>query len=147
MKAYQTFHKHGLCDRGFVPAFYGYIDRLDPSAFDPPLYNFSIDKYKPQAILLEYLLESERLSCLNYSQELIHHAVHGLEAIHKAFVHHRDIHPRHMLVIPGGKIVWVDFDAATHFSDMGPPEKAYCEYEIELVESFGKLLVCSIFLP
>lgn len=98
-------------------------------------------------LLLEYLSESERLNSLNYSQDLIQDAIQGLEAIHKAFVHHRDIYPKHMLVIPGGKIVWVGFDVVTHFSDMGALERAYCEYELELVESFGKLLVCSICLP
>ncbi|KAJ6050549.1 uncharacterized protein N7446_010658 [Penicillium canescens] len=45
-----------------------------------------------------------------------------------------------MLVVSGTRIVWVDFDVATTFSSMGPCEKAYCDYETELVESFGKLL-------
>ncbi|CAI7622877.1 unnamed protein product [Penicillium pancosmium] len=140
LKAYQNLHEFGVCNRGFVPAFYGYIDRLDPSAFDPPLHNFSRDKHKPRVIFLEYLSESERLNCLNYSQDLICHAVQGLKEIHNAFVHHRDIYPKHMLVVPGGRIVWVDFDVATTFGDMGPLENAYCEYETELAESFGKLL-------
>ena len=46
-----------------------------------------------------------------------------------------------MLATPDGRIVWVGFEVATDFSDMGPVETAYCEYEIELVETFGKLLV------
>ena len=128
LRAYQTFHKNGVCNRGFVPAFYGYIDRLDPFAFDPPLETFSKDKHKPRAIFLEYLSESERLNCLNYSQDLIQDAVQGLEAIHKAFVHRRDIYPKHMLVVPGGKIVWVGFDVATHFSDIGSLERFFCKY-------------------
>ena len=49
-----------------------------------------------------------------------------------------------MLVVAGRRIVWVDFDVATTFSSMGPGEKAYCDYETELVESFGDLLVCII---
>ncbi|KAJ5203883.1 uncharacterized protein N7498_004762 [Penicillium cinerascens] len=138
-QAYQNLHELGVCDRGFVPAFYGYIDRLDPSAFVPPLHHFSRDKFKPRAILIEYLPDAERLDCVNYSQDLIRHAVQGLREIHTAFVHHRDIYPKNMLV-SGGKIIWVDFDVATTFGNMSPIEKAYCEYEIELIESFGKLL-------
>lgn len=56
------------------------------------------------------------------------------------------IYPKHMLVVSGGKIVWVGFDVATAFSNMGPLENAYCEHETELVECFGKLLVCSVFI-
>jgi hypothetical protein len=47
-----------------------------------------------------------------------------------------------MLVVSGTKIVWIDFDVATTFKDMGIREKAYCEYEVKLVKSFGELLVC-----
>ena len=52
-----------------------------------------------------------------------------------------------MVFVPGGKIVWVGFDVATHFSDIGSLERAYCKYEFELVESFEKLLVCTGSLP
>lgn len=143
LKAYQNLHKSGVCDRGFVPTIYGYIDRLDPFAFHPPLQHFSKDKLRPRAILLEYLPDAESLNCVNYSQDLVRYAVQGLQEIHNAFVHHRDIYPKNMLV-SGCKIIWVDFDVATTFGNMGPHEKAYCEYEIELVRSFGKLLVCPL---
>ncbi|KAJ5267890.1 hypothetical protein N7478_010698 [Penicillium angulare] len=140
LRAYQKFHELGVCYRGFVPIFYGYIDRLDPAAFDPPLHNFRKDKFMPRAIFIEYLSDSERLNCLNYSQDLINQAVQGLKEIHNAFVHHRDIYPKHMLVMPEGRIVWVDFDVATIYDTVGPIEDAYREYETQLVESFGKLL-------
>lgn len=56
LKASQHLYKFSVCNRGSVPAFYGYIDRFDPSTFDPPLHNFSRDKLRLRAILLEYLL-------------------------------------------------------------------------------------------
>lgn len=130
-----------MCDRGFVPAFYGYIDRLDPSAFHPPLERFVSDKYQPRAILLEYLPGSERLNCVNYSQSLFRSAIEGIQEIHNAFVHHRDIYPKNMLVVRGERIIWTDFDVATTFQIMGPFEMAYCEYETNLVKNFGELLV------
>lgn len=83
---------------------------------------------------------------MNYSEDLFHYAVEGIKEIHDALVHHHDIYPNNMLVVSGKRIVWIDFDVATTFSKMGPREKAYCEYETELVKSFGNLLVCLPFL-
>lgn len=57
------------------------------------------------------------------------------------FVHYHDIYPRNMLVVSNIKIVWVNFDVTTTFKDTGPCEKVYRDYEVELVNSFGKLLV------
>jgi len=51
-----------------------------------------------------------------------------------------------MLVVAGRRIVWVDFDVATTFNNMDSCEKVYCDYEMELVESFGSLLVCTTSL-
>ncbi|KAJ5153573.1 uncharacterized protein N7482_010051 [Penicillium canariense] len=139
LDAYHNLHEFGVCD-GFVPAFHGYIDRIDPSAFHPPLKHFVGDKFQPRGILLEYLPGAERLNCENYSEDRFRDAVNGIKEIHGAFVHHHDIYPKNMLVVSGERIVWVDFDVATTFSNMGPRERAYCEYETELVRSFGKLL-------
>ena len=142
LNAYHNLREYGVGGRGFVPAFYGHIDRVDPSAFHPPLTHFANDKYQSRAILLEYLPCAERLNCENYSDDLFRYAVEGIKQIHDAFVHHHDIYPKNMLVVSSTRIVWVDFDVATTFSSMGPCEKAYCDYETELIKIFGKLLVC-----
>jgi hypothetical protein len=131
-----------VCERGFVPFFHGCIDRLDPSHFHQQLNHFKEDKFLPRAIVLEYLPEAERLNCLNYSDDLFRSAVDGIREIHDALIHHYDVYPKNMLVVSGTKIVWIDFDVATTFKDMGIREKAYCEYEVKLVKSFGELLVC-----
>lgn len=147
LNAYHHLYEFGVCDRGIVPAFYGYIDRIDPSAFHPPLEIFVNDKFQPRATLLDYLPHAEKLDCSNHSQDLVRYAVNGKREIHSAFVHHRDIYPKNMLVVSGDRIVWIDFDVATTFSSVGPLEKAYCEYEIKLVERFGTLLVCLASFP
>lgn len=69
-----------------------------------------------------------------------------MKQIHKALVHHQDIYPKNVLVVPGQpeRVVWIDFDVATTFSSMGNREQAYCEYEDELVSSFGEALVRSL---
>jgi hypothetical protein len=51
-----------------------------------------------------------------------------------------------MLIVSGDKILWVDFDVVSTFSNVGPREEAYCKYEAEHVKSFGNILVCLAFL-
>ena len=35
LNAYKKLRTFGVCARGFVPKFYGYIDRMDTAAFHP----------------------------------------------------------------------------------------------------------------
>ncbi|CAI7581709.1 unnamed protein product [Penicillium bialowiezense] len=140
LNAYHNLRTFGMCDTGCVPAFHGYIDRIDPIAFDPPLKRFVGDKFQPRAILLEYLPDAEKLNCVNYSDELIHEAIHGIQEIHRALVHHQDIYPKNVFIVSCSRAVWIDFDVATTFPSMGTNERAYCEYETELVKGFGELL-------
>jgi serine/threonine protein kinase len=114
-----------VCQRGFVPFFYGCIDRIDPSALNPPLEHFLNDKYQPRARIVEYLPNAERLNCVNYSDALFRGAVDGIKAIHNAFVRHGDIYPKNILITPDRAVG--DFDVAATFSETGPFEKEYCD--------------------
>lgn len=141
--------KHNVCEQGFVPCFYGHIDRIDPSAFQPALQHFTHDKFHPNAILLEYLPNAESLNCENYSDACYHQAIDGMKHIHNAHVHHRDIYPKNILIVPGAeeRMVWVDFDVATTFLNVGPDEQRYSEYEEALAAGFGDALVCFKLQP
>ncbi|PLN77612.1 hypothetical protein BDW42DRAFT_187947 [Aspergillus taichungensis] len=130
--SYRNLLERGACARGYVPFFYGYIDRLDSSWFSPLLDHFRKDKFLPRAIVLGYFAEAEKLDCVNYFDDLLICAIDGIREIHGARVHHRDVYPKNMLVVSGTKVVWVDFDVAMTFEDIGDCEKAYCEYEVEL---------------
>ncbi|RAK99977.1 uncharacterized protein BO80DRAFT_456105 [Aspergillus ibericus CBS 121593] len=143
LKAYQNLLQYGVCDSGFVPHFYGHIDRLDPAAFRPFLRDFVHDALHPRAIILEYLPAAESLNCVNYSEALYNMAIEGMKQIHHAHVHHRDIYPRNILLVTRGsdkRLVWVDFDVATTFHSVGPEEEKYSGYEDDLVASFGDAL-------
>ncbi|KAL2811077.1 hypothetical protein BDW59DRAFT_155583 [Aspergillus cavernicola] len=142
LNAYRNLSKFNVCKHGFVPYFYGHIDRIDPSAFQPALREFVHDKFHPSAILLEYLPNAESLNCENYSDSRYHHAIEGMKHIHNAHVHHQDIYPKNILIVPGTqeRVVWVDFDVATTFSNVGTNEEQYSEYEDELVAGFGEAL-------
>jgi hypothetical protein len=50
-------------------------------------------------------------------------------------------HSKHILGVDIMVVDKGDFDVATTFSNIGPRERAYSEYETELVKNFGKLLV------
>lgn len=98
--------------------------------------------------MLEYLQDTEELNCVNYSDDCLQAAIVGLRRIHSALIHHRDIYPKNILIMRGhpARVVWIDFDVAVTFNpgkSMGYQAEEYCKLEIELVKSFGDLLVCS----
>ncbi|EGE79568.2 hypothetical protein BDDG_02509 [Blastomyces dermatitidis ATCC 18188] len=139
----KNLHAFGVCERGFVPRYYGYIDQLEIQA--PQLNAFANDRYRPRAILLEYLSGAEALNCVNYSTHRFCKAMIGMKAIHSALIHHNDIYPKNILIVPSTpeRVVWIDFDVATtfpHRESMGCQELKYCDYEDALVASFGELL-------
>ncbi|OJD12167.1 hypothetical protein ACJ73_09400 [Blastomyces percursus] len=143
LNAYRNLHAFGVCERGFVPRYHGYIDRLEIRA--PQLNAFANDRYRPRAILLEYLSGAEALNCVNYSTHRFRKVMIGMKAIHSALIHHNDIYPKNILIVPSTpeRVVWIDFDVATtfpHRESMGCQEVKYCDYEDALVASFGELL-------
>lgn len=147
LKTYQNLHSFGVCERGHVPNYYGYIDRLDPITHQPYLDHFRDDKYSPQAILLEYLPNAEQLNCTNYSNQRFRKVMDGINEIHGALIHHHDVYPKNILIVPGDpeRVLWIDFDVAVAFpskASMGHNEEEYSQYEFDLIASFGELLVC-----
>ncbi|KNG87859.1 hypothetical protein ANOM_003883 [Aspergillus nomiae NRRL 13137] len=119
-EAYEKLFTSGVCERRFVPNFYGYINEMDPDAFHPTLQGFAKDKLKPSAILLEYLPDTESLNCVNYSDTLYSQAIEGMKA--------------------DTQLVWIDFDVATTFTNFGSEQKALCDHEIALVKGLGDAL-------
>ncbi|KAJ0423142.1 hypothetical protein BJY00DRAFT_299753 [Aspergillus carlsbadensis] len=110
LNAYMKLQKHKVYEAGFVPYFYGHIDRVNPSLFQPELRDFTHDKFHPSAIVLEYFPNAEGLNCENYSD------------------------------VSYQRLVWVDFDVATTISTLGPKEQRQSEYEDELVAGYGEAL-------
>lgn len=84
---------------------------------------------------------------MNFSDALFPKAIEDM--VHKAGVHHRDIHPKKILLVRGSpyRVVWIDFDVATTFTDLEPEQLARSDHEIELVEGFGDALVRAPLLP
>ncbi|OJJ44208.1 hypothetical protein ASPZODRAFT_71794 [Penicilliopsis zonata CBS 506.65] len=142
LNAYRNLHKYGVCARGFVPQFHGSLDQIDPAAFEPFLRCFAADKFKPQAIFIEYLPNPEPLNCVNYSDARFDLIINGIKEIHAAHVKHQDAYPKNILIVPSDqeRVVWVDFDVATTFKTFGAAEKQSCKDEYEVFASFRDLL-------
>lgn len=54
----------------------------------------------------------------------------GMRLIHNAHIIHGDIHPRNLLVLPTGRVVWVDFELASSRDRSGEVSLASLEGEM-----------------
>lgn len=147
-KAYQNLQRYGVCERGYVPRFYGSFQRLDPTHFSPHLDSFLHDEQHPSAILLEYLPNAQQLNYVNYSEECMEKAVAGIDAIYSAYVEHNDTYSKNILIVQGSleRVVWIDFDIAITYqiANLSAGIEKDLQYETEVVKSLGRLLVGSL---
>ncbi|KAE8149557.1 hypothetical protein BDV25DRAFT_130263 [Aspergillus avenaceus] len=101
-QAYFSLSRHGACDQGIVPQFYGVLENLDPSIFEPDLEAFKGDKNQPCGILLEYLQDASTFTSDERSEELFLYSTEALKQIHQARVIHNDPHPTRNLLVASG---------------------------------------------
>ncbi|KAJ5844124.1 serine/threonine protein kinase [Penicillium rubens] len=96
-------------------------------------FRCELDAY--EKLLASGVCAGESLNCVNYSDALYPQAIEVMQEIHRAGVHHRDIYPKNLLLVRGNpdRLVWIDFDVATTFTDFGPEQLARCDHEISLV--------------
>ena len=123
----------GVCEKGLVPNCYGWlklsaahvkaIARLAPDLTYCQSETLEDPRRKvrkgrpPKGILLEYFPDAQTISIDNVTHALAERAVRSLHAIHAAYVRHGDIKRQNILVLPGGRVVWVDFNSAMCASD------------------------------
>ncbi|NJR31338.1 hypothetical protein HC762_00945 [bacterium] len=146
--------KAGLRARGIVPNVYGFIEGLDPWSFGPMrLNNYRLDKHLPNAILFEYLENAQQIDYRFYSEERMRVAVEGMcQICELALVDHRDVHTKHILIVPGPpeRVVWIDCDVASSFKDrsvLTALNKEAFDLSISLAEDWGDKLVIHPLLP
>lgn len=126
-EAYAHLLHYGVCTQGAVPNCYGWAELsadhvaaivslpFDNSNFDPDEFDLQEDLkvgVAIKAIVLEYFPDAENLSIHNVTREIAEKAFKALYAIHTAYVRHNDVHCRNILVLPDGRVVWIDFDNA-----------------------------------
>ncbi|EEH19535.1 hypothetical protein PABG_01854 [Paracoccidioides brasiliensis Pb03] len=142
--AYRRLMKHGLCDRGIVPRFYGTMERMDLSHYQPHLKMFLNDKNPPSAILLEYIPKMEMIYPHNFTKERGEALIRGIREIHRALVLHCDAKPRNMMIVRNDpeRVVWLDFDRAQtyHADSLTERQRGFIEDEELMVSQLADSL-------
>ncbi|ODH45510.1 hypothetical protein GX48_08411 [Paracoccidioides brasiliensis] len=142
--AYRRLMKHGLCDRGIVPRFYGTMERMDLSHYQPHLKMFLNDKNPPSAILLEYIPKMEMIYPHNFTKERGEALIRGIREIHRALVVHCDAKPRNMMIVRNDPetVVWLDFDRAQtyHADSLTERQRGFIEDEELMVSQLADSL-------
>ncbi|EKM51442.1 uncharacterized protein PHACADRAFT_178071 [Phanerochaete carnosa HHB-10118-sp] len=119
-EAYAHLLKAGVCARGYVQMCYGWLE-LTPehvaqvAALPGASYMAQYLGYRAgpiRALLLEYFVDAQQLSIDNVSEKVAEAAMRALCEINKAHVLHGDIEGRNILVLPGERVVLVDFNYA-----------------------------------
>lgn len=123
--AYEHLLHYGACAEGAVPQCYGWLELsagdMDKIALVPAvttrLRNLKKDIGPPKAFLLGFFEDAAPVSIENVTEAVADSALRALCAIHASYVVYRDVSSRNILVLLGGRVVWVDFVAAATPSD------------------------------
>ena len=70
----------------------------------------SVKDLGPHAILMEFFDNAARVSIDNVTEQIADAGMKALYDIHRSYVSHGDVHERNILVLPDGRVVWIDFD-------------------------------------
>jgi serine/threonine protein kinase len=134
-QAYQRLKQRGLCDSGDIPDIFGVISRLDPRAVQPHLDRFLADADPPRAVVIEYVEGLHMIDLSNFTLDRIEKLTSILSDIHDARVLHGDLYPRNMMVSAAGRVLFLDFDRAQTFAEIGPlPERHQAWIDNERVD-------------
>lgn len=132
-EAYAHLLHAGVCAQGHVSQCYSWTE-LSSAHVDamlraaPNLVYWKVGRAEdlrqktqegrfPKAVVLEYFPDVQTLSLDNLTFKMAEQALRSLYAIHSAYVRHGDIRRRKMLILPGGRVVLVDFNCAMCASD------------------------------
>ncbi|CAL1714755.1 unnamed protein product [Somion occarium] len=120
--AYEQLLHRGVCDIGIVPRCYGWVELKSEHMpmIEKQLHtDWDWDRNGlPKGLLLEYFADAVPVSISNVTIFLAEKAMMALCQIHAAFIKHNDIARRNCLLLPDGRVIWVDFDTCL-FPDLG----------------------------
>ncbi|RAK82031.1 uncharacterized protein BO72DRAFT_523905 [Aspergillus fijiensis CBS 313.89] len=138
--AYERLKAKGLCARGVIPDYYGYMTFADLTLW-PELHMFTDDELPPKAILIECVPGMQQLELINYTQSRVKTLRNVLSEINAAKVLHSDIAPRNMMVCSGEteRVLWIDFDLSVVFPEDEPLTEEHQEWvedEAALMDEF-----------
>ncbi|EKM52941.1 uncharacterized protein PHACADRAFT_147241 [Phanerochaete carnosa HHB-10118-sp] len=118
--AYAHLQHYGACEAGAVPKCYGWLELsvqdMDAIAALPGIdvrwQHLKDDEKPPKALLIEFFEGAQRLSTQTITLAVADAALRALYHVHASYIVHSDVYGRNTLVLPEGRVVWVDFDAS-----------------------------------
>ncbi|RAL02623.1 uncharacterized protein BO80DRAFT_453838 [Aspergillus ibericus CBS 121593] len=124
--AFARLSERGLCDKGSVPRFYGQVEQINPVDASPQLNDFLEDQLRPNAILLEYILNIRPIDLSNFAEKRAH-------KLHQILLEYTEDTDR---------VLWIDFDRAqTRTPDaLQPNHVEWLEEEADMMDYFVKAL-------
>ncbi|EDN09611.1 predicted protein [Histoplasma mississippiense (nom. inval.)] len=146
--AYQRLQAHGVTEKGYVPRFYGSIEKLEPELWQPNLNMFINDTELPSAIFIEYIPDMRQLHLDTFSKDRMARFVQAIKAITAALVMHNDLKARNFMVAPGERVVLLDFDRARTYdkNTITAEQQEWLREDVQIVQDLGRLLVGLIYL-
>ncbi|ATY64299.1 serine threonine kinase [Cordyceps militaris] len=138
-RAYQLLKEKGFCKRGLVPKFYGVIQHINVELW-PDLHAFRHHKWRPNAVLIEYIPDAEKICLNNFSQDNVNRLCSILAEFHQAGLLHGDPYPRNMMVVQGklkDRVFWLDFDSSKVVDRQTCSEQVERQLEDEMEEVIG----------
>lgn len=136
VEAYAHLLHYGVDKTGVVPHCYGWLDLSEEDldkidalpASGPELQPLRRTRRAPKGVLLEYFEDAQVLSIDTVTHGLANTALKGLYSIHAAYVKHGDVSRHNILLLPNGRVVWIDFDhsvcASEQNTDLRPDRKS-----------------------
>ncbi|KAI0791227.1 hypothetical protein C8Q75DRAFT_732352 [Abortiporus biennis] len=133
-EAYAHLIHAGLSERGIVPHCYGWFtlsrshveqfsvlpnnrEVLDEGDYSSKMQSRLDDRRPPKALIFDYIHNIEPISHLNITDKVVQSTLMNLYEIHRSNVYHGVIAARNIMVLPGERVMWFDFDHANCTTD------------------------------
>ncbi|KAL2375724.1 hypothetical protein RJZ90_007918 [Blastomyces dermatitidis] len=146
--AYRRLQVHGVAEKGYVPQFYGSMEKLEPEFWQPNLNMFINDTELPSAIFIEYIPNMRQLHLDTFSKDCMAKFVQAIKAITAALVMHNDLKARNFMVTPGERVVLLDFNRARTYDNntITAEQQEWLREDVQIVQDLGRLLVGPTYL-
>ncbi|BCR89775.1 uncharacterized protein ACHE_50973A [Aspergillus chevalieri] len=140
--AYRCLKAKGFSQSGVIPDSYGTMTNMQPALW-LNLHMSLEDELPPDAVLVEYIPNSQHIDLSNYSNERLHTLRDIHYEIHQARVYHGDAYPRNTMISMGDsgeedRVLWVDFDSSQTLPEVTLTERQekWIKRDVDLMENF-----------
>lgn len=145
---YRRLQARGVTEKGYVPQFYGSIEKLEPKLWQPHLNMFIKDTDLPSAMFIEHIPNMRQLHLDTFTKERMSKFFQAIKAITAALVMHNDLKLINFMIAPRERVVLLDFDRAkTYDKDtITTQQQEWLREDVQIVQDLGRLLVSLTYL-